>query len=373
MEGVTSTDARARPYFVWLDPLRAFAAVTVLVYHLIALGGLPMPAIYPLTWFHFGWLGVDLFYAISGAVIVLTLDHLRRHCGPHWRGVFALRRVARVVPLYLLTGTVFLILHRPELLDNAAGWRVILAHLLFIQNWFLSTHGAINGPSWTLGVEMQFYALALLAGPWFLRARLLHLALLLGCIAVAWRATAWWYFSHQLGDPNARAHFVYATQLPGVIDVFGGGILAARWWLLRQRSAPVLPLLLLALLAWLGVLATLHLGAHVFWSDPLVAVGFRSTVAVAAGLSVAATLAATRTRPGGLMRWSGDLSYAIYLWHMPILLLLLPRWDHGPLTLGFAVLASTLLIGIAGFVALERPMQRLAKRTPESPRPILGN
>jgi peptidoglycan/LPS O-acetylase OafA/YrhL len=356
-----------RTYFVWLDPLRAFAACTVLIYHLIALGGLSISNAFPLSWFHFGWLGVDLFYAISGAVIVLSLDHLRATMGDAWRRSFALRRVARVVPLYLVTGTVFVLLIRPDLLQQDDAWRIVLAHLLFVHNWFPSTHGVINGPSWTLGVEMQFYALALLAGPWFLRAPVWRIAVLLSVLALCWRGAVWAWFIHGPGDPVGRGHFIYATQLPGVIDVFGAGIVAARLWLARRHACRVLPCALLALLGWLGVLALLHLSAAVFWSHPLSAIGFRSAVAVASALTVATALAASATRPFPWLRWSGDVSYGLYLWHMPVLLWLLPRWEWGSWPLAASVLAATILLSAAAYKAVERPFQQSARRQRRTP------
>ncbi|MDP1142625.1 acyltransferase family protein, partial [Klebsiella pneumoniae] len=82
---------------------RFFAAVSVLLFHLHDIVKLPLPDSGPQLWFRGGFLGVDLFFAISGAVIALSLHRLMQQEPPRWRRSFAIRRVARLVPLYLLT------------------------------------------------------------------------------------------------------------------------------------------------------------------------------------------------------------------------------------------------------------------------------
>ena len=161
-----------------IDVLRAFAALMVVWYHVIEHSGWQtFPhhglALGPRT----GWLGVDLFLVISGFVIGKTaMESARR--GGTWRQRFAERRLRRIVPLHLATMAVYLFLVTPELLLH--GWVSlghVVSHLLFIHNWFPPTHGSINGPNWSVALEMQFYLLAALSAPWLARARLWQLVL----------------------------------------------------------------------------------------------------------------------------------------------------------------------------------------------------
>ena len=152
--------------FPLIDVLRAVAALLVLVYHVLTLGewqffssslwGLP---------FRLGWIGVDLFLVISGFVITLSAA---RESGKHLQGFarrFMERRLRRLVPLYLLTCVVFVFLVRPEILTGPAVNLMIqvASHALFLQNLSPYTHGVINGVTWSLALEMQFY-LALVFG-----------------------------------------------------------------------------------------------------------------------------------------------------------------------------------------------------------------
>lgn len=361
---------RPRPdYFPWLDPLRAFAALSVLAFHLVVLADLPIPTWYPVAWFRIGLFGVDLFFAISGAVILFSLAELERRHGTGLRRAFAWRRAARIVPLYLLTGTAFMLLAKPDILLRADVVQVVIAHLFFVQNLFPSTHGVINGPSWTLGVEMQFYLVVLLAGPWLLRLRMRTLALVGLLIGLGWRAGVWWWLVRDAASSDTNLVFIASTQLPGVFDEFVAGMLAVRW-VMRRREQGRVPglataawLALAALVAWSGAILWMHQHLDDFWSHPASVIGLRSVLALAVGLSVAAALSLPApSRPLAGLRLSGDLSYGIYLWHMGVLLVMLGAWpDAPPWRFGLAVLAGTLLVSALSWRFFERPILRWAR------------
>jgi peptidoglycan/LPS O-acetylase OafA/YrhL len=357
----------ASPYFAWLDPLRAFAALSVVLYHLVALAGLPWPSWYPAGWIRIGFLGVDLFFAISGAVVLYSMARLQQEAPASFRAAFALRRVARILPLYLVTGAACLALAQPDVLQRPDAWQVVLAHLLMVQNLFPSTHGAINGPSWSLGVEMQFYLVVLLLGPWLLQLRLRTLALLGLAVGLGWRAAVWWLMARHSAPEESHRVFIFATQLPGLFDEFVAGMLALRWSLQRRaqdRAPRAWPLAALALLAWAAAIALMHRYAPVFWSHPATVVGLRALLALAVGLTVAATLALPAPRRGAAwLRLGGDLSYGIYLWHMGVLLVLQGLWPAAPpWRFALAVIGATLLLALLGWKLLEKPALRAARR-----------
>ncbi len=359
-----ATVPAGRAYFPWLDGLRGFAAVSVIVYHLVALANLPVPATMPWQWFRFGFLGVDLFFAISGAVIVLALEQSLRRAPTRYRRDFFGNRLARILPLYLVACSAFVLLVKPDILQRPDLARLLAAQLLFVQNLSATTHGVIDGPSWSLGLEMQFYVLMALGGALLLKPRGWMLPIALFVIALGWRGAVWWVDAgSHVGAPDP-AQFIHASQLPGVIDAFAAGMLVALWQMGRRvrGDAPNLRLALVlgvfALLCWWGALEWFIARAGDYWVNPVSAIGLRSLTALAGGLTVAAAVAAPALRIGrAAMMLCGDLSYGLYLWHMPVLLWLQPRM---PVDASWRFAAATFAITIAlsalTWFAIERPV-----------------
>src|SRR5271154_3096363 len=140
--------------------LRAFAALSVVVYHVIEHGKwTTFPSHGPLDFFRLGWVGVDLFFAISGFVIVYSGLILYRDAPGRFAKGYWARRISRIVPLYVLTGALWIAFVSDGFFAQPArewAWQ-LFTHLTFTHNLFVSTHGAIDAVNWTLGVEMQFY------------------------------------------------------------------------------------------------------------------------------------------------------------------------------------------------------------------------
>ena len=351
--------------FPLIDVLRAVAALLVLVYHVLTLGewqffssslwGLP---------FRLGWIGVDLFLVISGFVITLSAA---RESGKHLQGFarrFMERRLRRLVPLYLLTCVVFVFLVRPEILTGPAVNLMIqvASHALFLQNLSPYTHGVINGVTWSLALEMQFY-LALVFGIGYL-LKLGSWRSLLLLVGLSW---AWRYgttFMLKPGDAIPHMQVIYTTELPGTLDAFGMGIALAllvfegkSFWARRLQPSWrnfSLWLMVSAGLLWLaGALIVprgdywAHMGMVVFWRT-LLAMGFGAALAMVITCPLRAT---------GLLRpacYLGQLSYGVYLWHLPVLLTLLslPGLRGGQLLL--TTLAGTVLLASLSWHLMEK-------------------
>jgi hypothetical protein len=93
-------------FFPNVNFLRAAAALLVLVYHVVELGPWPaFPTHGVFLLFRMGWIGVDLFFVISGFVIGLSAIRLYRDGDRSYRWTFMRRRLARIVPLYLVTAS----------------------------------------------------------------------------------------------------------------------------------------------------------------------------------------------------------------------------------------------------------------------------
>jgi peptidoglycan/LPS O-acetylase OafA/YrhL len=354
-------------YFPNINLLRASAALLVLVYHVIELG--PWPD-FPLTgaWltFRVGWVGVDLFFVISGFVIGLSAISLYRDGERDYRWTFMRRRFARIVPLYALTCVVFLIVVQPPVLSLA--WPKLAvqlgSHLLFLHNLHPALHGAINGPNWSVAAEMQFYVLVMLAAP--LLSRIDVRALLAGGVLIAWlsRALAFWA-TRDLGKPYFT--FAYATQVPSMLDAFAIGLAIARLhldgtlrrWATRHRWLP--------LVASAGAFgAALHVTWQTYWShanywgDAAMVIFWRTGLATTFGaLVLFASVLPDIARWLRPLDYLGDVSYGIYLWHLPVILTLTAHSVAGsPAALLMWTLAVVIALSALTWHLMERPIIR---------------
>ena len=354
-------------YFPNVNLLRAFAALLVLVYHVIELGPWPdFPASGALLTFRAGWVGVDLFFVISGFVIGLSAIKLCREGSSDYRWTFMRRRLARIVPLYVVTLVAFLLMVQPSLLS--LPWQKIavqlVSHLLFLHNLHPASHGAINGPNWSVAAEMQFYVLVMLAAP--LLSRIDVRALLAAGVLIAWasRALAFWA-TRDLGNPFYT--FVYATQVPSMLDAFAIGIAIARLhldgtlqrWAARHRWLP------------LGVSACLFAVALYFvwqsywshadyWNNAAMVVFWRTGLATTFGLLVlVASLLPDIARFLRPLDYLGDVSYGVYLWHLPVILTLTAHaLTRSPMELLTWTLAVVIALSALTWHFLERPIIR---------------
>lgn len=348
-----------------LDGIRGLALVGVLLYH-------AMPGSFP-----GGYLGVEVFFVLSGFLIVsLLLDEERATGGIGWFA-YAGRRVRRVMPA-LIAFLVVLVVLGP-LMASGDAFRLradVLWSVIGLTNWHLIRDGAsyfgqLGRPPlarhlWSLAVEIQFYAVAPIVVAVLARRRVgTGVALLAGGIggsalimAVLFRA----------GDPS-RAYYGTDARIGALLT---GALLAllvtrahldVRMWAWRHRSA-----MGAAGLATLVALFTVA-GETSRWMYPAGFVLCRlATVAlILATLERGALATAFGSR---VPRWLGTRSYSIYLWHWPLVALLRPRIDVGwsPATSIVVGLAGALVLGELSYRWVERPfLRRRARRmfTPE--------
>ena len=345
--------------------LRAFAALSVVMYHVIEHSHwTTFPISGPLVTFRIGWIGVDVFFVISGFVITYSGLILRAGDRSGFQRHYWERRLTRIVPLYVLTMAVWIAaMYHGFFAQPFREWSwQLFTHLAFIHSFFTDTHSAIDGVNWTLAIEMQFYlAVALLIG-WIERTPAWRIALCAIAVAWAWRACMLVIF----GFTDPWLLFMRVTQLPGTIDEFAAGIVFAKIVLARPEPARG------EALAWLAGAGILGYAAMaIFWSRasywffPPMVVFWRTLFAafllcvLAAAVRLPQVIAHRWLRPLDSM---GEISYGIYLWHLFAIEYVIHVRGMKQLEATAWVLGLTLLAAACSWRWFEKPFMRLARR-----------
>ncbi|MFZ4834139.1 acyltransferase family protein [Rouxiella sp. Mn2063] len=322
--------AKIKHQFDSIDILRGFAAISVVVYHVIEhMNWKEFPTTGILSWFRYGWMGVDLFFVISGFVISLSaFNQINKNGSHHFKREFLSRRVRRIVPLHYLTLFIFIAFISPTVIFNHFFTNLV-SHLLFIHNTNYDYHGAINGSNWSLGAEMQFYILIALTAQWLKNVKWWVLAGTALLISYSWRFAA--FSLVDLSQPlGVFKLFVSSTQLPGMLDEFAAGILLARL-VTSEIGAKILSykyaskiILLIASIVICYLSFSVYFKYASFWQYPYMVVFFRTAIAISAAtiLLFLCTIKAPKYIKLVLspFYYLGTISYGIYLWHLPILL-----------------------------------------------------
>ncbi|HVO54263.1 MAG TPA: acyltransferase family protein [Solirubrobacterales bacterium] len=338
------------PYLPGIDALRAVAVLAVFFYHA------------HVSWMPGGFLGVDVFFVISGYLITSLLLREFRAGGSVRLGRFWLRRAQRLLPAVGVLIAVCMIaaaILEPDRIDAMRG--DALASLFYFANWHFifgdnSYFEQFQAPSlfthlWSLSVEEQFYLfwpLVFAAGmKLFGRGKLLLgvLAGALGSVALAWI----------LFDPGSDASRVYYGTDTHAVGLLLGVALALVWSpieLRRRRTGPlvgpILDVVGVLALAYL-VLSFVHVHDYdlALWHGGYLWLALITAVLIAVLAHPAARLGKILGAPPVL--WLGLRSYSFYLWHWPVLALTRPGVDVNlpkgvliPLQLAFVLVLAHL-------------------------------
>jgi peptidoglycan/LPS O-acetylase OafA/YrhL len=366
--------SRSNPaFYPGLDLLRGFAALSVVVFHSIAhleWASFPTDTMIGL-WFRVGWMGVDLFFVISGFVIARSALNLIDRDPASYAKTYCTRRLARIVPLHYLTCLLWILVVTPTLLFHREFARHTIAHLAFVHNWAHETIGSINGPNWSLGVEMQFYLLILLAAPRLRRMRPLTVVGASLAIAWIWRSGAFVLYDGQVRHGVNMTWFGVA-QVPGYLDEFGYGI-AFALFLHNDRAGRRARFLhrtrwLWPVATWVAAMITMRLFwmGSTFWDNWNLVVFWRSLAGLTFLLAVISACSLNDwwfQALTGPFRYLGTISYGIYLWHSLVLFAIRPHLLHNPLLGCMVVVSVTLLLSSLSWHLMEKPlMERFSQR-----------
>lgn len=327
-------------YLPGLDGVRALAIIGVLLYHADVTGtkgGF-------FTGFAGGFLGVDVFFVLSGFLITTLIVEEFARSGRINFGQFYLRRARRLLPALFLMLAVVAVIAAFFYHDSAQSVRTDgLASLLYVTNWwfifqehsyFTSWGTSLLQHLWSLSVEEQFYliwpAIAFVLLKWRGRKAVFVTALVLSLASTIWMfyvVTSQGLL--QPGSDPSRAYFGTDTHVMGLLL---GAAMAIVWrpGRLKQTLSAGAAMTItfigfasLAAIIWIFI--SVPESSHWLYQGGFLALSL-----------IVCLLIAGASHPGAPfgkifgaqpMRWFGQRSYGLYLWHWPIFLLLQPVED----------------------------------------------
>jgi peptidoglycan/LPS O-acetylase OafA/YrhL len=352
-------------YLPGLDGLRALAIIGVLLYHA------------GIDWLPGGFLGVDVFFVISGFLITsLILEEYDRSGRIDFKRFYlgrARRLLPAVVVLLIVVGISVLFVYQDAL---SAFRQDALATIFYVNNWWYvlvdqSYFESMGRPPllkhlWSLSVEEQFYLIwpvvALLlvrsGGRPFVR----RIALLLAVASTVWMAVIAIRNGYPVDADPSRAYFGTDSHSMGLLV---GAALATVWR--PGRLSTHIPRGTQVIVTGTGIVALavvvafyLFVGEFTPWlyRGGFLALAFFTTVLIAAVTHPASVLGPALGV--GVLRYLGRRSYGIYLWHWPIFMVTRPGidvpWSE---PVAFAVrLALTLGVAELSYRLVEMPIRR---------------
>jgi peptidoglycan/LPS O-acetylase OafA/YrhL len=340
-----------------LDGLRGLAMVAVLLFH----GGV--------GWARGGFLGVSTFFTLSGFLITSLLMAEYRSTGRISLRLFLAGRVRRLLPAALVTLLGVVVFARTvATTSQLAGLRSdTIAALVYVSNWRFALTGrsydgapALSSPVqhfWSLGIEEQFY----LALPLVLMAAIRvgpapHRVVAIGASVLIVASVGLAMVVTGDGGHTARAHFgtdVRAAEL--LVGVLAAVLVhrLASW----SRRAVVLrwggPVALLVVVAaWM----TVDQRSIVLYQGGLFVYAVMSVIVVLACFQAGPLKTVLELRP---LRWLGRISYAAYLYHWPIYLVLTPdRLGVDGMPLLSVRMGTSFVVAYLSTMLLEEPIRR---------------
>lgn len=351
-----TAEVRTKPSRGDIQGLRMVAVMLVILDHLFG-------------WPHGGFIGVDVFFVISGFLITGGLLHTIEKTGRISFKAFYTRRVRRIVPaaslVLVATVAVSLLVY---------GWEQVKSIIIdavsaffFVSNWRFAEQGtdyfAQSGPVspirqyWSLSVEEQFYfvwPLVMFVVALVLGRRAHHRVRVTGGLMFVLVGAS---FAYALVATSATPTTAYFSTFARAWELGVGALLA-----ICIGSLERIPDRLRAYIAWAGLL-TIGVGAFVITED---GAGFPAPLGLLPVLGSALVIAAGVAGPqkglgvltNPLSRYIGDISYSLYLWHWPVIVLLAAVVSGDTLPYYVAAIMLMFAISIVSYESFEDPIRR---------------
>ena len=307
-----------------IDGLRGSAVLLVVCFHLFnnnyastAVSQLNSMEVFLMYATSFGWCGVNLFFVLSGFLIVSKL--LSQKDRPNFFRNFFIRRFFRIVPLYYVFLVLFLII-RFFINDNSLqmfdGNIPIYTYFLFIQNLYMSVLGHFGPnvltPSWSLAVEEQFYLIIPFLVYWLKSKQVVFVSIVFVFYALFNRFTASNWFEEY-------THFLSRVDalFLGVLYAFGRFYKINYYYYLKNYLFRVFSFLLIFILYF----------NYYFFNHLLISYFFLIILDIVLDLKADNKLANIFLNP--VLIWVGKKSYFIYLFHQLIVGLCFFLFQYG--------------------------------------------
>jgi peptidoglycan/LPS O-acetylase OafA/YrhL len=340
-----------------LDGLRGISILMVLLLHF---GFRFLPG---------GFLGVDIFFVLSGFLITSLLVSEQNRFGKISLKAFYIRRALRLTPaliLYILVLAVcaLIFMKRDRAFEIYQG---ILLTLSYVSNWIFAFNPRIKigplGITWSLAIEEQFYLVwpLLLSIAFRLKVprRVVLYGLLLTIISVALHRKL------LLESGALERRLYYATDTRADALLIGCLVALLLAWNLIPRNRLVQ--WWLSLTGALGFLFVAYLAVTSAMADVDLYLGLFTLVSLAIGAILivlvlwppAWALRMLRARP---LTWIGRISYGVYLWHWPIREILCPNIQTAPIWRIVVTVAVSITVAALSFYFVETPFLRLKER-----------
>ncbi|NHN56466.1 acyltransferase [Calidifontibacter sp. DB0510] len=353
---------RNATYYPGLDGVRTLAVAVVILYHL------------GIDRFSGGLLGVGVFFTLSGFLITSILLSQWRRSGTLGLKTFWIRRARRLLPAVILV--LFVGMTMVLLVDRERfGTRAVeaLAALFYVANWHTIVSGKsyfdrFSGPGpfdhlWSLSVEEQFY----LVWPLLLAALIIVCRgrqVLVAAATTVLAGGSFWLLSQlaQPGFDNTRAYEATDTRAGGLLL---GAVLALLWR--PHRMAPGGlgrgGRTLVDVAGFVGLAGVIAM--CMFTSDYTMSLyqwGLIALSVATCALLVAVCTSGTvlsRLFAWAPLRWLGERSYGIYLWHLPVLAFTPAKFAQGnAIVRDLVLVAITIILAALSWALVENPIRR---------------
>jgi peptidoglycan/LPS O-acetylase OafA/YrhL len=333
-----------------LDGVRALSIIAVMAFHSGLISG--------------GWLGVDVFFTLSGFLITTLLLDERNRTGDvdlhafYWRRFLRLVPALAVVAIICTARTVAII---PEG-HRASVVLSLVAIMFYVGNWaaIAGAPQALLGHTWSLSIEEQFYLLWPPAIRLLLR-RVSARGVLVGLLAAATASAAYRCIAAQRGPDSDLGRYLYLGTLTHADGILIGCALAC-WVRMPSTSFNAVMVQIggvcgLLFMAVALIIVPFHY--YFSWWTPTTAIALATCLVISGTLRSGSWIGRLLGLPPCV--WLGKRSYGIYLWHVPVFVALSALSERGlRYNSGRVVLAWIATFGIAAlsYRYIEAPLLR---------------
>lgn len=320
-----------------IEVLRALAVILVFIHHLHSQANITLPYIAHLG----GWVGVQIFFVVSGYLIILSaLRYSMKE--------YVLHRVFRIYPTYLFWFFVFAIFAN-KLVWGDIDFKALLVHLAFLQHLFPDQYFKYDAlhVSWTLTVELIWYFVAFLCAARF-KNNPAGVTLLFMAFSYFWIFWGSSYFPSQATmDPGLKYFFINNNVINQLPFFFFGAYIAVK--------NPRFDKAALACIFLVTVVLSSAWKAH--FPDPIFITGF----GVAALFLI---LKDVEYADNKYVTFLSDISYSFYLIHFSIISFVSKKIENDFLVVVVSF-AATLILSHWSYRLIEQPFMKMAKRKSE--------